>query len=324
MKLVILDTYASTGKELSYQRFEELAELAWYERTPYERIAERIGDAELVITNKCMLDRSVLSQCPNVKYVGIIATGYNNIDLDYATERGITVTNVPAYSTKGVAQLVFAYILDAYNMVREHDERVHRGEWQNCPDFCFYDDRVQELDGKTIGIIGFGSIAKRVAKLAAAFDMKVLVQTRTIRQKDQENYPWVRFVDQTRLFSESDIITVHCPLTVETEGLINRDTLRLMKPEAILINTARGPIVKEQDLAEALNQDVIRRAYVDVVSAEPIQPDNPLLYAKNIVITPHIAWACYDTRVRLIEMVYQNLKHYLEGDPIHVVSQPKA
>ena len=319
MKLVILDTYASTGKELSYDRFAGLASLTTYERTPYDRIVERIGDAELVITNKCLLDRAVLEQCPNLRYVGIIATGYNNIDLPEAVRRGITVTNVPAYSTKGVAQLVFAYILDAYSMVREHDRRVQAGEWERCPDFCFYDDRLQELDGKTIGIIGFGSIARRVAAIAAAFDMKVLVQTRTVREEDRAAFPWVTFTTREAVFSQSDIVTIHCPLTGETAGMVNRDTLRLMKPSAILINTARGPVVNEADLAAALRDGVIRRAYADVVSQEPVRPDNPLLHAKNMVLTPHLAWACYETRVRLIEQVYQNLKHYLEGDPIHVV-----
>ena len=319
MKLVILDTYASTGKELSYDHFAGLAELSCYDRTPYEEVAKRIGDAELVITNKCMLDRTVLEQCPNVQYVGIIATGYNNIDLEYAAQRGITVTNVPAYSTKGVAQMVFAYILDACSMVREHDSRVHAGEWERCPDFCFYDDQLQELDGKTLGILGFGSIARRVASIAAAFDMKVLVHTRTVREEDQRAFPWVTFTALEQVFSQSDIVTIHCPLTDQTQGLVNRQTLRLMKPSAVLINTARGPIVNEAELAEALQTGVIRRAYADVVSQEPIRPDNPLLHARNMVLTPHIAWACRDTRVRLIEHVYQNLKHYLEGDPIHVV-----
>lgn len=321
MKLVILDTYASTGKELDYHHFADLAEVTCYDRTPYDQIAKRIGDAELVITNKCMLDRTVLEQCPNVKYIGIIATGYNNVDLPFAAQRGITVTNVPAYSTKGVAQLVFAYILDAYSMVRKHDDRVHHGEWENCPDFCFYDDRLQELDGKTIGVVGFGSIAKRVAFLAHAFDMKVLVHTRTVREKDQKEYPYVTFTGVDELFMKSDILTIHCPLTEQTQGLVDRKHLEMMKPSAVLINTARGPIVEEQDLADALNSGVIRKAYADVVSAEPIHGDNPLLSAKNMVITPHIAWACYETRVRLIEVVYQNLKHYLAGSPVNVVNQ---
>lgn len=320
MKLVILDTFASTGQQLSYDHFSKLAELTSYERTSYHQIAERIGDAQLVITNKCMLDRAVLEQCPNLQYVGIVATGYNNIDLAYATERGITVTNVPAYSTNGVAQLVFAYMLDAYNMIREHDERVHGGEWERCEDFCFYDDRIDELYGKTIGLIGFGSIAKRVATLAHAFDMNVLVHTRTVRDEDKKAYPWVDFVNQDTLFSQSDVVSIHCPLTEETSGLIHRETLCKMKQDAILINTARGPIVNEQDLADALNQGLIRRAYADVVSVEPIQPDNPLLKAKNMVITPHIAWACRDTRVRLIEMVYQNLEQYLKGKSQNVIT----
>lgn len=319
MKLVILDTFASTGGELNYERLSSLVDLTCYDRTAYDQIVERIGDAELVITNKCLLDRAILEQCPNLQYIGIIATGYNNVDMQAARERGIVVTNVPAYSTKGVAQLVFAYILDAYSMVCAHDKRVKNGEWERCPDFCFYDTRIQELDGKTIGLFGFGSIAKRVASIAQAFDMKVLVHTRTVREEDQKAFPQVRFVDLETVLRESDIVSVHCPLTEQTEGMMNEERFRMMKPTAIFINTARGPIVKEADLRRALEEGLIAAAYVDVVSAEPIHPDNPLMGAPNMTITPHIAWAARDTRIRLIDMVCENVKAYLSGHPIHRV-----
>lgn len=324
MKLVILDTFASASNDLTYDHFSTLAELTTYERTSYEQEAHRIGGAELVITNKCVIDKAVLDQCPNLKYIGATATGYNNIDIKEAANRGIVVTNVPAYSTKAVAQQCFAYILAHYSKVMAHNDRVKQGEWEACADFCFYDSEMMELDGKVLGLIGFGSIAQRMACLARAFDMKVVCYTRTVREQYQTDFPEVSFLPLETLLRQSDILSIHCPLTEQTRGLINTSCLTLMKPSAILLNTARGPVIEEQDLTDALNHNIIKAAYVDVVSHEPIRPDNPLLKAKNIVITPHTAWAPKETRQRLIDKVYENLECFLSGNPINQVNESKS
>lgn len=321
MKLVVLDSYACTSEDLSFDRFAQLAELTVYPRSLPQEVAQRIGDAQLLITNKCIIDEAVLRHCPNLKYIGVTATGYNIIDLAACEKRGIVVTNVPAYSTKAVAQHVFASILYFSNQVAQHDKRVKAGEWQNCQYFCFYEPGLMELDGKTIGLVGFGNIAKRVAALAHAFDMKVMVYTRTVRQEDQEAFPYVEFASLEALLQRSDFVSLHCPLTPQTQGLLNRERIGQMKETAVLINTARGPIVEEQALAEALNEGRLRGACCDVVSAEPIQGDNPLLSAKNILLTPHIAWAPRETRQRLLDIVYDNLDSFLKGTPKNQVTQ---
>lgn len=320
MKLVILDSYTAVSTDLSLECLKELVdEMDVYGRTPPADTAARIGNAELVITNKTVLDRAVLEQCPNVKYIGLFATGYNVIDVDYCRERGIVVSNAPSYSTNAVAQLVFAFLLHFSSMVAKHDAEVHSGKWALCEDFAFYDPRICELAGKTIGIIGFGSIGKKVALLAQAFDMKVLAFSRTVRPElEEEN---LRFVSLERLLAESDYVTLHCPLFPETTRLINRERLAMMKPSALLINTARGGIIDEQAVADALNDGIIRGYAADVAAVEPILPENPLLQAKNCVITPHIAWAAKESRARLIELVRDNLKAFLEGSPINNVAE---
>lgn len=313
MKLVILDSYAITSEDLSFDAFGTLAELSVYPRTLPEEIVDHIGDAELVITNKCMITEEILQQCPNLKYVGVTATGYNIVDLDACKRHGVAVTNVPAYSTKAVAQQVFAYILFWFNRVERHHQRVMAGEWQNCQNFCFYEPGLRELEGKTIGLIGFGNIAKRVAFLADAFDMKVKTFTRTVREEDKKRYPYVEFVSLPALLAESDIVSIHCPLTEQTKEMIAMPQLKQMKKDALLINTSRGGVLTEKDVKEALDQGIIGGACVDVASVEPIRGDNPLLSAKNILITPHTAWAPRETRERLLQAVYGNLESFLNG-----------
>lgn len=320
MKLVVLDSYCAVSNDLSLDCLKEFCdEMVVYDRTLPQDAAVRIGDAEMVIVNKTPLTRDVLEQCPNVKFIGLFATGYNIIDIDYCKERGIVVSNAPAYSTSGVAQLTFAFMVHFYNKVDFHNTQVHNGMWTNCQDFCFYDKSISELAGKTIGLIGFGNIAKKVAKIAQAFDMRILVYSRT-RYPEYENDD-LRFVDFDTLLKNSDIVSIHCPLFPETRGMINKEAISKMKTNAILINTARGPIVDEQALADALNEGRIAGAGVDVVSKEPIRADNPLLTAKNCVITPHIAWAGKETRARLIEIVAENVKCFIEGNPINNVAK---
>lgn len=312
-KLVILDAFPSASTDLSYDAFQSLADTTCYERTAPSEVISRIGDAHYLITNKCTIDRHVMESCPNLSYIGITATGYNNIDLDAAKEHGIAVTNVAGYSSDCVAQFVFSYLLDAYSQVRSHADRVAAGEWHRAPDFCFYSPSLREVAGKTIGIIGFGSIARRVCRIALAFSMKVLVHTRTIPPDADSAYPDIRFVPFDTLLAQSDAISIHCPLTPQTQNLFDAPQFALMQSHAILINTARGPIVCESALADALNNDLIGAAYTDVLSAEPPLPGNPLFEAKNITITPHIAWAPQESRRRLIERVYDNLAAFQSG-----------
>ncbi len=313
MKLVVLDAYACTSDDLSFEKFQQLAECTVYPSTPKTKIVERIKDAQLVITNKCVIDKEIIKQCPNLKYIGITATGYNIIDIQQTNQRGIVVTNVPAYSTKAVAQQVFAYLLYLCNQVEKHDRRVKRGDWQNCAYFCFYEPGLTELSQKTIGLIGFGNIAQQVAKIANTFDMKVICYTRTLHQEWENTFPYVSFLPFEEVLAKSDFISIHCPLTPQTKHLFSQKVFSQMKRTAVLINTARGPIVCEEDLAQALNQNIISYACVDVVSEEPIKGENPLLSAKNILITPHTAWAPKETRQRLLDIVYQNLEGFLTG-----------
>lgn len=317
MKIVILDGYTLNPGDLSFEPLKELGAVTYYDRTPTQLTAERIGDAEIVLTNKTLIDRDILEACPNVQYIGLFSTGYNVIDLKYTAERGIVVTNIPAYSTQAVAQHVFALLLAHTNKVAEHNARVQEGEWTSSKDFCFY-DKLTELSGKTMGIIGYGNIGQQVAKLATAFGMWVLVYSRTVRPVPSDGT--IRFVDFDTLLAESDVVSLHCPLFEETKGLINAEALQKMKRSALLINTARGPIVHQADLAEALNKGIIAGAGLDVIDVEPMTVENPLLNAKNCIITPHIAWAAFETRKRLFDTVVENLKAFLEGNPIHVVT----
>lgn len=324
MKIVILDGYAENPGDLSWEGFEKLGELTVYDRTPREDVEEilrRIGDAEIICTNKTLIGREVIERAPKLRYIGVLATGYNVVDVDAAAKRGIPVTNIPSYGTAAVAQHVMALLLEICNRTGHHSQAVHEGRWQRSEDFCFWDYPLMELAGKTVGIIGYGHIGKAAARLAGAFGMKVIACRRpghSVLENVQDD--GVSMVTIEELFERADVISVHCPLFPETEGLICRENISKMKDGVIIINTARGPIVQEKDLAEALNSGKVYAAGVDVVSTEPIRDDNPLLTARNCFITPHIAWASRESRQRLMDTAVDNLRAFLAGEPVNVVN----
>ncbi len=319
MKIVILDAYTTNPGDLSLEIFNEFGEVTAYDYTPEDLIVERCKNAEIVIDNKVVFTKEILDQLPKLKYIGMLSTGFNVIDIAAAKENGITVCNVPTYSTSAVAQLTFALILEIYNQVGVHSEAVHNGEWTNCRDFCFQKTPLVELANKTIGLIGYGKIGSEVAKIADAFSMNILCYVPS--KKTQPDFRNFRFVSLEELAKNSDIVSLHCPLTPETTGIINENFISKMKKNAIIINTSRGPAIDEKALADALDSGKIAGAGVDVLSTEPPKADNPLLSCKNCFITPHIAWAGYETRERLIGVVYDNLKSFLNGNPINVVSK---
>lgn len=316
MKIVNLDGYTTNPGDLSWKNFEKYGEFIVYDRTLPEQIIERAHDADCLIINKSVITAEMLDKMPRLKYVGLQSTGYNVIDCKAARNKGITVSNIPAYSTNAVAQLVFSFILHFANKVDMHSEAVHSGEWSACPDFCFWKAPLAELDSKTIGIIGFGSIGQRVKNIAKAFGMRVLVNT----PHPKPDFDDVEFVELETLLKNSDYVTCHCPLTPLTENLIDAHALNLMKKNAVLINTSRGPVVDDYALANALNKEEIQGAGLDVLKVEPPSSDNPLLTAKNCVITPHIAWAAYETRERLLGILESNLRAFLDGKPQNVVN----
>lgn len=316
MKTVILEKQAVSIGDISFKRFHELCEFTEYDTTLPSEAEERCADAEAVLCNKTPFTAELISRLPKLKYIGLCATGYNNIDLAAAKERGIIVTNVPSYSTDAVAQHVFALIFHFTNRVAVYNHSVHNGDWVNSASFCYFPFPLMEISGKTMGIIGYGSIGKKVAEIAKAFGMKVIVNTRT-----PQNDPTVTFADIDTVFSQADYLSIHCPLTENTRKLVNERTLSLMKRDAILINTSRGPIVDEEALRSALLFSKLRGAAVDVVETEPMSPDCPLLTAPNCVITPHIAWAARQTRERLMGIVYENLAAFISGNPINVVNK---
>jgi len=315
VKIVVLDGYTMNPGDLSWKDLEGLGECTVYERTPPEKVVERAAGAEVVLTNKVVLDGAVMARLPALKYIGVLATGYNIIDTQAARERGIVVTNVPAYATRSVAQLVFALVLELAHHVGHHARTVREGRWTASKDFAYWDHPLVELEGLVMGIVGFGRTGRTVADLARAFGMRVLVHTRTPTAG-----PGVEFVDLATLLRRSDVVSLHCPLTPETEGLVNAKRLALMKPTALLINTSRGPVVNERDLAEALNTGRIAGAGLDVLSTEPPKADNPLLAAKNCFITPHFAWATRAARERLMKIVVANVRAFLAGKPQNVVN----
>lgn len=316
MKIVVLDGYALCAGDLSFDSLGSLGTLSVYDRTPPELAAERIADAQIVLTNKVPITREVISACGNLSYIGVTATGYNVVDLCAASERGIVVTNAPAYSTQAVAQHVMALLLHDVSRVAQYDALVKRGLWTSSRDFCLYDAPMEELAGKTLGIVGFGSIGRTVARTALAMDMHVLACTPHSRLEGSD----VRFVSLDELLAYSDVITLHCPLTEQTRGLIGREALSKMRPGVRVINTARGPLVDEEAMAEALCSGHVRCYMADVLSSEPPDADNPLLHAPNAVITPHVAWAPRQTRERLMAIVVENVRSFLAGVPEHVVN----
>lgn len=317
MQITILDGYALNPGDLSWEPFNQLGSVTIYDRTPVGLILERAKDADVVLTNKVPLSRATLEALPNLKYIGVLATGYNIIDVAAARERNVTVSNVPGYSTDSVAQLAFALLLELTNEVGHLSAEVRNGRWTESEDWCFWDAPQIELAGKTMGIIGYGTIGRKMAELAVAFGMNVLAVSRT--PKSSVNHS-VRFCSMEEVFPAADVISIHCPLTKETEGLINAERLAKMKSTAYLLNTARGPIVRDQDLADALNAGVIAGAGIDVLSVEPPRAGNPLFQARNCVITPHIAWGTTEARKRLMARVLSNLQAFLAGQPVDVVN----
>lgn len=321
MKIVVLDGYTLNPGDLTWEGLQSFGELTVYDRTPVgstEDIIERIGDAEIVFTNKTPLGRQVFESCGHLRYIGVLATGYNVVDIQAAKERGIAVTNIPSYGTEAVAQFTIAMLLEICSRIGHHDRRVHEGAWQACPDFCFWDMPLMELQGKTIGIVGFGRIGKAVGRLAKAFGMKVLA---CAGHPNDEGREIGEYVPLEQIFAMSDVISLHCPLNPSTERMICRETIAAMKDGVILLNSSRGPLVVEQDLADALNSGKIYAAALDVVASEPIRDDNPLLSAKNCIITPHIAWAPRESRQRLMDIAVENLRAFLNGEQQNVVSR---
>lgn len=318
MKIVILDAYTTNPGDLSWDWLSQYGEYTVYDRTPREKTVERCRDAQIVITNKTVLDRAILEQLPELKWIELLSTGFNVIDCAYTREHGIPVCNIPAYSTGAVAQLTFALLLELCCQVGLHSQSVHEGEWTRCADFCYWKTPLAELAGKTLGIIGFGKIGQAVATIAIAMGMEVLVHTPHPKREFENEF--LAFVPLEELLEKSDVVSLHCPLTPQTTRMVNADFLRKMKPGARLINTSRGPALDEQAVAHALNSGRLAGAGVDVLSTEPPRADNPLLTAKNCVITPHIAWAALETRSRLMKICQDNFKAYFSGKPIHVVN----
>ena len=320
MKIVVLDGYTENPGDLSWDELGKLGELTVYDRTSLtdedEAIA-RIGDAEIVYTNKTPITRKVMDACPGMKFISVLATGYNVVDCACAKEKGIPVTNVPAYGTASVSQFSIALLLEICHHIGHHDASVHAGNWENCADWCYWDYPLIELEGKTIGIIGFGRIGQVEGRVARALGMKVLAYDVYPSDSGRETG---EYVDLDTLLARSDVITLHCNLTDENTGFINKDSIAKMKDGAILINNARGQLVNEQDLADALNSGKLAAAGLDVVHTEPIRADNPLLKAKNCIITPHISWAPKESRQRIMDCAVANAKAFLEGKPIHVVN----
>jgi glycerate dehydrogenase len=312
VKIVVLDGYATNPGDLSWEGLAELGELVVYDRTPAELTLERAAGAEVLISNKAFLGAAEMAALPELRYIGLQATGVNAVDLNAARTHGIVVSNVPAYSTSSVAQHAFALLLELARGVGLHAELVRQGAWTNCPDFAFQKTPQVELTNKVFGVVGYGDIGREAARIAAAFGMRILVHTRT---PDPVAYPDVNFVKLDQLLSASDVVSLHCPLTQETASLINAECLALMKTSAYLINTSRGRLVDERALAEALQRGVIAGAGLDVLSEEPPPADNPLLTAPNCYITPHLAWATFAARQRLIGEVVENLRSFLAGTP---------
>ena len=322
MKIVILDGYTENPGDLSWERLQEFGDVTVYDRTPYDNaeIAKRIGNAEVVFTNKCPIRREVIDRCPSLKYISVLATGYNIVDYTYAWGKGIPVSNVPTYGTAAVGQFAIALLLEICHHVAHHSEAVHEGRWEQSPDWCFWDYPLIELAGKTMGIIGFGKIGQTTGRIAKALGMTVLASG---SRPTEEGRAIAAYVDRDTLLARSDVVVLHCPLFPETEGMINKETIANMKDGVILINNSRGQLVVEQDLADALNSGKVYAAGLDVVSTEPIRGDNPLLKARNCLITPHISWAPKEARVRIMDCSVSNLRSYLEGSPINVVNKPR-
>lgn len=315
MKIVVLDGFTVARNDLSWAVLEKFADVEVYDRTPADEVVERCKGAEMVLTNKVVLDASVLKLLPRLMYIGVLATGYNVVDLEVANSQNITVTNIPAYSTRSVAQMVFAHLLNIVNRVDLYAYANRKGRWCDCEDFCYLDHKLVELAGKRFGIVGLGNIGMEVACITSAFGMDVVAYT-----SKRGDLPYgIKSVSLDELFATSDVVSLHCPLTDDTRHLVNGRRLNGMKPSAIIINTGRGPLVDDAELAEALNNGVIAAYAADVLTVEPAQKDNPLIAAKNCFLTPHIAWASVEARQRLMSICVENIKAFLDGKPVNVV-----
>lgn len=320
MKIVVLDGYTENPGDISWEPLKKLGNVTVYDRTSYTEsplIAERIGDAQVAVINKTPISRETIDRCPNLKLIAVLATGYNVVNYEYAREKGITVVNVPSYGTQIVGQYAVGMLLEICSHYGHHDRTVHEGRWQSNEDWCYWDYPMMELSGKTAGIIGLGRIGQATAKILNALDMRVLAYDAF---PSQDGKRVAQYVELERLLSESDVIFLHCPLFKETEGIINRETISRMKDGVILINNSRGQLIVEQDLADALNSGKVYAAGLDVLSKEPVGEDNPLLKAKNCMITPHISWASKEARERIMEATAENIKAFMDGTPIHVVN----
>lgn len=319
MKIVILDGYTLNPGDLSWDELKKFGEVVIFDRTPADKVAERGEGASVLITNKTPIGEDVFKQLTELKYIGVTATGYNIVNTAAAKARGVVVTNVPGYGTASVVQLTFALLLELCLHVQRHSDAVKEGRWAASADFCFWDFPLTELAGKTMGIIGFGNIGQQAGDVATAFGMQIIGNSRTeTDQSHRKNFKWASVPE---LLQQSDVVSIHCPLFAETTGLINKESLQMMKSTAFLINTSRGPIIIEQDLADALNNGIIGGAGIDVLSAEPPLKDNPLFTAKNCIITPHIAWATKEARARLMKSTAGNLAAFLQGNPINMVNK---
>ncbi len=318
MKIVILDAYTANPGDLDWSGFDALGQVQTHDRTPAELIAERAADAEVVLTNKTVLDAETIGRLAKLRYIGVLATGYNVVDLDAAGVRGVPVTNIPAYSTPAVAQMVFAHVLNLTQHVAAHAENVRDGDWASCPDFCFWNQPLTELKGRTFGIVGLGQIGRETAALAKAFGMRVIAHNhRPPRELPDE----IEMVTMDEVFAQSDVLSLHCPLTEKNHHFVNAARLSQMKPSALLINTARGPLIDTEALAKALHAGEIAGAGLDVMETEPPPADHPLYDTPNCNITPHIGWATQAARRRLIDIALNNVRAFLDGSPVNVVNQ---
>lgn len=318
MKIVVLDGYGLNPGDLSWDEMGQLGELVVYDRTTPEEVIGRAADADVILTNKVVLKSKEMDALPKLKYIGVLATGYNIIDTDYAKSKGIIVTNIPAYSTDSVAQMTFAHILNITNRIEHYADQTRRGQWSRSKDFCYWDTPLVELAGKTIGIVGLGAIGLKVARVALEFGMDVFAFT----SKNAADLPeGIRKTTLEGLLAISDVLTLHCPLNNETRKMINAESLSKMKKGAILINTGRGPLVDEQAVADALESGQLGAYGTDVMSAEPPAIDNPILKAPNAYVTPHVAWATFEARTRLMGIAVNNVKTFIEGNPVHIVNK---
>ncbi|HEY5585229.1 MAG TPA: D-2-hydroxyacid dehydrogenase [Ruminiclostridium sp.] len=318
MKIVVLDGYTLNPGDLSWQGFERYGVITVYDRTSKEDIISRIGDAEVVYTNKTLLTNEIFTACPSIKFIGVLATGYNVVDTASAKAHGIVVTNIPTYGTTAVSQFAMALLLEICHHIGAHSDSVSHGSWENSSDFCYWNFPLIELAGKTMGIIGFGRIGFETAKIAVALGMNVLAYDAFPNKSCESDK--IRFTELNELLGSADVISLHCPLFPSTQGIINKNNIAKMKDGVIIINTSRGPLIVEEELAAALNSGKVYAAAVDVVSTEPIKSDNPLLHAKNCIITPHIAWAPKESRTRLMNIAVDNLSAFISGKPVNVVN----